>query len=512
MNHNLSNISELIKTKKYKKAQTILKKALNKSPLDSEILRTLGVVVLHMNNYNMAEIYFLKSYKINPTSPQVLLNLASLYRLKLDFPKAIEYINSALIINPDSVAAIYNYANLLRANAQYEEAEKLYLRVLDLNKNHFGALVNIGHLSKNNGKINQASKYYHNALTLNPNDGSMYWALANLKKYSFTEYENLQIDSLLKNRSINPIPLLFAKTKILEDKNLHQESFTFLIKGNQLKYKSLNREPNDWVKYTKNLKAIFSKKYIEKLTGSGNPSTQPIFIVSMPRAGSTLIEQILASHTRVTGAAELPYIPSLIQKYSKHKSFPDSFNGTNPDKYHAFGDEYINLAKRWTINTDYFTDKLPDNLTYLGVILLSMPNAKVIYSVRNPLDVCLSCYRQLFAHGNEWSYDLNELAQYHQHHVNIMEHWCQMFPNRIITIQYENLVNNTKSNIENILKFCNLDWQDECLDFHKTKRNIRTASAGQVTEKINTNGLNRYKKYGNKLNHLDNLLNGFVKY
>ena len=508
MHKNLSDISELMSLKKYKKAQFILKKALKTNPKDSEILRVMGVVVLHLNNSSLAEKYFTKSYNINPNSVAVLLNLASLQKLKLNFSEAINWINKAVKIDPNSIPTLYNYANLLKANAQFEEAQKVYTEVLKFNPNHYGTLINLGHINKNNGNIDKAAHYYHHVLSINPNDSNLYLALSNLKKYQFTDAEIIQINYLIDSTdaTINKIPLYFAKTKILEDQDKYEDSFDCLKIGNQLRYKSFHRIPIDWNKFSTDITQVFNADFLSKFKESGNQSSSPIFIVSMPRAGSTLIEQILASHSRVNGASELPYIPSLVKKLSTNIAYPFSFKNANGNTFKTIGDDYIELSQRWLKKADFFTDKLPNNLSYLGVVLLSLPNAKIIYSVRNSMDVTLSCYRQNFATGNEFSFDFNELAQYYHHHINVMNYWQQAFPNRILKVNYENLVKNTKESITKMLNFCNLDWQETCMNFYQTKRNIRTASAGQVTEQIYTKSINRFERYGNKLNELKKLL------
>jgi len=508
MNKKTLDISELIKLKKYKKAQILLRKSLKSNPNDPEILRVMGVVILHLKNPTLAEKYFKKSYSIDPNSIAVLLNLASLYKLKLDYSKAIKWINKAVEIDQNSIPTLYNYANLLRANAQFNEAQVIYLKVLETDPVHYGALINMGHICKNNGNIDKAANYYHQVLNINANDGNIYLALSNLKKYKFTEDEILQINYLLDSTdpSINKVSLYFAKVKVLEDQDKHKESFDYLTTGNKLRYNSFNRLPVNWSQYSTDIKHVFSENFISKFKNCGNSSNSPIFIVSMPRAGSTLIEQILASHSKVNGASELPYIPSLIKQVSRNITYPFSFQNTSSKTFETMGNNYVELSERWSKNTDYFTDKLPDNLSYLGAILLSLPNAKVIYSVRNPIDVTLSCYRQNFAVGNQFSFNIKELTQYYHHHVNIMNYWQKVFPNKILKVNYEDLVMNTKISISRMLEFCHLNWQESCMKFHQTKRNIRTASAGQVTEKMYTQSINRYEKYGNKLDKLKKLI------
>ena len=268
MHNNSNDISYLLKNKKYKKAQLVLKKELKKSPSNPTTLRLMGVVVLHMNQLNLAEKFLLKSYKLDSSSVPTLLNIASLYKLIPDYEKAIHWIKKAVALEPTSLPALYNYANILKANAQYTDAEKLYFAVLKVDERHYGALLNLGHIYKNSGKISLAADYYHKLLAINPSDTNVYLALSNLKKYKFSKDEEYMIDKLLKDPIpvINKIPLYFCKTKILEDQNKYPESFNFLQKGNELKYKNIKRKPVNWTKYTEDIKKVFNSDFIKNST------------------------------------------------------------------------------------------------------------------------------------------------------------------------------------------------------------------------------------------------------
>ena len=312
-----------------------------------------------------------------------------------------------------------------------------------------------------------------------------------------------------QSNDIETVELLFAKAQHLEHSENYQEAFDYLKRANQAHCKRINHVPFDWNAYSHRIIDVFDALKPPPTKASvDNKQPQPLFIVSMPRSGSTLVEQIVASHSSVFGASELNTFPQLIKQTEQqtHKTFPESWINLNQHNLKNIAEQYQKKINTYGLDYTYVSDKNLDNFNYVGAILSVMPNSLFIHCTRHPLDVCLSCYKQLFNAGQEYSYDLKELAEYCLHHEKIMSFWKLKFPKQILTINYEQVIDQTESNIVDILSFLKLPWEDACLEFYKTKRVIRTASAAQVTQKIYKAASHRHKKYGSSLDQLKNHL------
>ncbi len=410
---------------------------------------------------------------------------------------------------PPNAALYYNLGHLYRDQGDLSQAESAYMECLKFQPNHLGGLVAMGFLLKNTGRINKAIDYFHQALTINPYQHDIYWALANLKQYRFTDTELSTIDQMIAQAGDHAPPeLLFAKAYALEQAEQYEAAFAQLEQANQLCYRQLKRKPFDWSGMTQDIKQVFTPEFIQNHSNIKQLSTkQPVFIVSMPRSGSTLTEQILASHTDVFGASELPYFPNIITELGRHSKthYPHSLAAYNAHDFAEIGTQYLN-ALTADFKEPIFTDKQPLNFNFVGAILMAIPNAKIVHCTRQDLAVLLSCYKQLFAHGHEYSYDIRELVANYQHQVTVMAYWKTCFPDKIHTVSYENMVQTTRPEIERLLSFLKLDWQDACLRFYNTKRNIKTASAGQVTQKIYDTSLQLHNKYKKSMGKFKKLL------
>lgn len=505
----LQQIKTLIEKNQNHSALGKLKKMVAKDAHNFEAQRLIGVIYLQKSNWRLAEKHLKLSQQIKPGHEPTLLNLASLYKSLQKYSEAHRCIDHILEQSPGNPSVFYNLGNLYRDQDFLPEAESAYLKCLQLQHNHSGALVALGFLTKNSGRIDEAIDYFHQALAINPYQHEIYWALANLKQYRFTESEQATIDQMISQAGDkSPPELLFTKAYILEHAEQYDAAFAQLEQANQQRYRQLNRQPFDWSAFTEDVKKVFSPEFIASHSASNQGSKQAVFIVSMPRSGSTLTEQILASHSDIYGASELPYFPQIITELGqeKHKPYPDSVQHLSPDDFARIGKRYLDLVDT-NFSEPIFTDKQPLNFNFVGAILMALPNAKIIHCTRLDLAVLLSCYKQLFAHGHEYSYNIKELVANYQHQVNIMAYWKNCFPDKIHTVNYETMVTDTKTEISRLLDFLDLDWQDDCLTFYNTKRRIKTASAGQVTQKIYASSLQLHKKYHNSMKKFNILLN-----
>jgi len=505
-------INQFFNENKPNQALKFLKKQSKKHSNDPEVERLIAIAYIKLKNFKLAEKHLTKSLSINPYAPNTLLNLASLYKEQGKFSLAITTINQVLQHDPNHVAALFNRGNIYRLMEQWENASDSYEQVLMLNANHLPVLISLGLMKKNNGKIKQAIDLFHRALDIDPFNKQVYLALSNLKNYKFSDNEISILTQIInQSKDEDCIELLFAKAQYLEHQENYQEAFGFLERANQAQYKKIKRKPFDWPQYSERIISTFN--HINRSTPSKQQEKTnqptPLFIVSMPRSGSTLVEQIIASHSAVYGASELATFPHLIKQLeqTKQQPYPEACLDTNKADLELISTSYQNKINSYGASYQYVSDKSLLNFNYIGAILAAMPHSVFIHCSRHPMDVCLSCYKQYFSIGQEYSYDIHELTAYHNHYSKIMQYWKQQFPQQILTVDYEDLVSQTKNKMTEILNFLKLPWEDNCMDFHKTKRMIKTASAAQVTQQIYTQATHRYKKYGNTLTNFKINLN-----
>ena len=494
-----------------KPAQALKKlKALSRKMSDNaELERLQGVVHMQLNRLPLAEKHLLKARQLAPMSVAVWINLGSLHKLKKEFAEAESCMQKALSLSPDHVSAWFNLANIYRESEQWQPAADAYQQVIDRQPNHLNALYTLGLMNKNLGNREQAIDLLHQALNIDPFHQQSYLALANLKNYQFSQAEADLIEQITaRHQDHEVIELLFAQAQNLEHQQRYSEAFEVLQRANRAKYQSLNRTPFDWSAYTESVKSVFNQAHTPPASQTASQPT-PLFVVSLPRSGSTLVEQILASHSQVFGASELTTLPALIQSLEQRHNltYPDMWTQCSPADIGQLAADYRAKISSYGEEFQYVTDKSLINFNYLGSILEAMPDSRIIHCVRHPMDVCLSCFKQLFAAGQEYSYDLVELAAYHRHHEQIMAHWKTLYPEQILTVHYEQVVADTREQVGRMLAFLDLDWEEACLHFYQTKRMIKTASAAQVRQKINQQGVQRYQKYGKSLKELEKLLN-----
>ncbi len=504
-------IDKLLNEGKYTLAIKKLKSFAKKAPKNAELERLTGVTYIHLKQFRLAEKHLKLSISYNPELPTTQLNIASLYKEQANYPLAISTLQNLLKNNPQHVAAHFNLGNVYRLTENWQQAKQHYETVLKLNPNHLPVLVTLGLLCKNSGEIKASINYFHRALDIDPFNKSVYLALTNLKNYTFSDNEISMVSKIIDQSSdADSIELLFAKAQYLEHQEKYTEAFDYLERANQAQYKKLNRKATDWAQYTDQVKAVFDQVAVSSVKPANiNPEPNPLFIVSMPRSGSTLVEQILASHPDIYGAAELTTFPHSIKQLELDKKarYPEAWIQTDDKDLAQMASEYSAKISSYGSEFSYVTDKSLLNFNYIGAILDCLPNSRFIHCTRHPMDVCLSCYKQLFSAGQEYSYDIQELAAYYKHHERIMAYWKKRYSEQILTVNYESLIADTENNVKTILGFLNLPWNDNCLQFHKTKRVIKTASAAQVTQKIYTNASHRYLKYGNSLEKLKISLN-----
>jgi len=403
------------------------------------------------------------------------------------------------------------YAVTLQQTNNQKEALKLYDEILAIDKLNPEVLVSKGHLLKTFGDVNSSIKSYKSSYEIDKYYGDAYWSLANLKTYEFTENEILQLEKMTKDEYVNEnekIYMNFALGKAYEDRGDYEKSFQNYQEGNSTKKQFTKFDLALFHEECTNQKEVCTNDLFEQKKDWGLDSKEPIFILGLPRVGSTLLEQILSSHSQVEATHELPNILALSHKLNLRKvldktsRYPDILLSLSAPQLKLIGEHYINDAEIFRSNKPYFIDKMPNNFRHIGLIKLILPNAKIIDIRRSSMSACFSCYKQLFAEGQEFTYDFKDLAGYYNNYVELMDHWNKVLPNQILSIDYENLVNNFEESVHNILDYCNLDFEESCLNFYKSKRSVRTPSSEQVRQPIYKSGLDYWKNYESYLGDL----------
>ncbi|MGH8248225.1 MAG: tetratricopeptide repeat-containing sulfotransferase family protein, partial [Gammaproteobacteria bacterium] len=385
---------------------------------------------------------------------------------------------------------------------------------LQLNPKHAGAWLGLGHSLKTVGRQQDAVEAYHECAKLRPDKGEIYWSLANLKTYRFSEDEielmrgKIAGGKLEKESQIN---FLFALAKASEDRGEFETAWNYYREGNA------RRREEEWYDAVQTevtndaIIRIFNRDLLDANAGCGCGDASAIFIVGLPRSGSTLIEQILASHSAVEGTAELPYLGRIAASLNRNRAdgvnYPEAVRELQAEHFRAMGEEYLACAKMHRVRgTPRFIDKMPNNFPNIGFISLVLPNARIIDARRHPLDACLSCYRQLFAKGQSFTYDLVDIGEYYLQYQRLMDHWHAVLPGRVLTVQYEELISDFEHHVRRLLEFCNLSWEDNCLRYYETERPVRTASSEQVRRPIYTESMGRWRNYEQHIGELIDVL------
>ena len=396
------------------------------------------------------------------------------------------------------------YANQAVAVGKYKKALKIYDQANKALPNNPELRLVHGHALKTIGNVDEAIEAYRKSYNARNDYGDAYWSLANLKTYRFTPDEVLLMDEKESSTSTiitDRIHLNFALGKYYEDSKLFDKSFVHYERGNELQ-QSQQHYKKEHMTDVLNLQIEYCNSALfESKKEFGHDAADPIFIVGLPRAGSTLLEQILASHSKVEGTLELPNIPALAYKLAGRKTvnetpdYPKNLSTLSAETLEKFGKDYLDETRIHRTKLPHFIDKMPNNFRHIALIHLILPNAKIIDARRNPMACCFSGFKQLFASGQQFSYGLEEIGTYYKDYVEVMNHWDKVLPGKILRVQYEDVVSNLENEVTRILEYCNLPFEDNCINFHKTERNVRTPSSEQVRQPIYKSGLEQWKNY-----------------
>ena len=490
-----------------KLAEESYKNVLSKDNKNVDALRLLGLLAFKNNNHDIAEKLLIRAIQLDPYFHLLWDNLAKVFRVQNKLEESKKAFENLIKLDPKNNEAFVALGTIYNKLAQYKDGINSYKKALKLNDNNARVYLSMGHALKTLGNRKECEDSYLKAIKLFPLSGEGYWSLANLKTYTFNESQIQAMKSAIKEdmHEQEKIQMMFALGKAYESKKNFKESFKFYNDGNWMQRKTVeyNAEENS---KSIDLTIDFFKKNKEQLNfDSGISSKDPIFILGLPRAGSTLLEQILSSHSMIEGTEELHNIMTIgrrIRTTNDSKNYLNNLLDLNKENISSYGNMYIDETRWARKDNNFFIDKMPNNFPHIGLIKMILPNAKIIDARRNPLDGCFSCFKQYFAKGQHFTYDLDDVARYYKDYLKIMKFWNNYFPDEIHTVCYENVINNPEQEVRLMLKYLGLDFEKSCMDFHKSSRPVKTASSEQVRQPIYKSGMNYWKNYEDDLSTL----------
>jgi tetratricopeptide (TPR) repeat protein len=461
-----------------------------------------GNTLRDLKRYDKAVARYRLILAINPRHAEAYYHLALTY-IEMDREEeAIPLLRKSLALRPGMQEARLSLAGLLEEEGDIEEAVELFKEVLDKIPGHQGALNNLGNLLKTLGRMEEAKDYYNRAIEKNPAAASAYYNLSRAKKGVGDEEEIRVMEEMLDKPETGrdqKVSLHFALGKHYDDIGQFETAFHHFEQGNILDERG---EPFNAAVHSAvvdRLINVFRPSFLQQRAGVGSESELPIFILGMPRSGTTLVEQILATHPDVYGAGELKYVGDLVASLCKAVggNYPDSMYNLDAVSAVGLAEQYLRKIKLLAGKQKYrrITDKMPGNFMHIGLIASLFPKARIVHCVREPLDVCLSCYSQYFTAVMPFAKSLTSLGQYWRDYARIMEHWHAAMPGRIFEVRYSDMIGDQEGTSRKLLEHCGLTWDDACLEFHKTERQVKTASTWQVRQPIYTSSLDRWRNY-----------------
>jgi tetratricopeptide (TPR) repeat protein len=413
-------------------------------------------------------------------------------------------------VEPQSPQTWVTTAGVAIRLMRYADAVEAYQRALELLPGEAGLQMSIGHVQKTLGRRAESEASYKAALAMDPGRAEAYWSLADLKNYTFSDAEVSAIRQLIVSDPRGPsneAQLHFALGRALEQREHYPEAFAHYARGAALRRREAPFDILEFERRSARIRAFFDVAFFASHRGSGHPSPAPIFIVGLPRSGSTLVEQILASHSAVEGTMELPNVLNIVQELDDmvptRNGYPQTVGAVPASRFAELGQRYLEqTAPLLRLQRARFTDKLPNNFSHVGLIHAIFPRACIIDVRRHPLDACFSTFKQYFAQGQSFSYDLEDLGRYYRCYLALMDHWDRLLPGKVLHVGYEALVRDPEGEIRRLLGHCGLAFEPACLNFHETQRPVRTASAEQVRQPLYSSGVGHWRHFEQELEPL----------
>jgi tetratricopeptide (TPR) repeat protein len=465
-----------------------------------EALRLLAKMASDAGVEYDSEVLLQRAVQLAPEHQAARYELVVALLRRQKHEAARSHINRLLASAPSHTVYRALEAEALAGVGDYNQALPIYGDLLKEDPKDAQLYITIGDALKTTGKTKEAIDAYRCAASSRPGFGAAWWGLANLKTYRFTDAELKLMQQHEAHQATQPedrYRLCFALGKALEDRERFAESFEYYERGNALKKATFQYNPEVLERSARRQMSVGTPELFAARRHFGSPSNAPIFIVGMPRSGSTLVEQILASHSQVDGTLELADIPRLAQELRSAESAgqPTAIETLTSELARKLGERYLSDTRAYRSGKPRFTDKMPNNFQHLDLIQLILPNARVIDVRREPMACGFAVFKQLFANGQRFAYSQEDIGRYYRMYVELMAHWERVLPGKILRVQYEDLVKDLEPNVRRLLDFCGLEFEPACVDFHRTRRHVHTPSSEQVHRPIYRDGLEHWRNF-----------------
>jgi tetratricopeptide (TPR) repeat protein len=492
------------------RAERLARSILDASPDDLGALRTMAEIEGRSGRYGEAEAHLRRALEIAPGFTAARANLATAVYRQGRTREALEILDALLAGEPENPSFLNLKAAALHRLGEYEESIRLYEQVLARAPGEARVWMSYGDSLKTVGRQSDGLAAYRRALDLAPSLGEAWWSLANLKTVPFTDSDVAAMEAALDGEPPpeDRLHLHFALGKALEERRDPARAFAHYSEGNRLRDSKAGFDPDETTRLVRRSKRLYRRDFFAARVGYGSPAPDPIFILGMPRSGSTLVEQILASHPLVEGTMELPDLPVLTERLGRSggsgDSYPEAAATLDGAACAALGEEYLERTRvQRKTPRPFFTDKLPNNWLHTGLIHLILPRARIVDVRRDPLDCCFSNFAQHYARGQGFSYSLAKMGRYYADYVELMAHFDAVLPGRVHRLIYERLVEDPEAEIRRLLDGLGLSFDPACLRFHENRRPVRTASSEQVRRPVGRDGIGRSRAFAEWLAPLE---------
>ena len=511
----LIGVMDLISQGKLLKAEDLCRNFMQKVPDHVEGMRLLADIGLRLGVLEDAEFLLESAAALEPSNTGVRIDYINALRKRQKYGKALIQAQNLTDSAPENLQFQSIFAIECMQTGDFRKAIERFDAILEKLPGDPVTLTSKGHALKTKGASDEAVSSYRDAIRSHRAHGEAYYSLANLKTYRFDNNEILSMRELVGDRNLSfmdRVYLNFSLGKALEDREDYRESFQYYEQGNLLKKTQSRYDAGQMSRELKAQKEFLNGSFFSEHKDVGCAAKDPIFILGLPRAGSTLLEQILSSHSQIDGTLELPNILSLAQRLRRLSiggdtpGYPQILLDLDSKALEDYGNTFIEDTRIHRQGAPLFIDKMPNNFRHVGLIKLILPNAKIIDARRNPLDCCFSGFKQLFAEGQEFTYDLRDIGQYYRDYLDLMDHWDEMLPGFILRVNNEDVISDLEGEVRRMLNFCELGFEESCLLFHQTKRDVRTPSAEQVRQPVSRAGINNWEPFEEFLSPLKEAL------
>jgi len=510
----LADAAEHQRGGRWNEAGRIYRRVLRADPKNVDVMHQLATVSMRTGRLEDATKLLKQAVELRPKFASAWTDLSIVLQVQEQFDEAIHCAMSAVQIVPSQPHALLVLGESYFKHGDNEQAIATYRKGLRYDPNHVPLLSSLGNALRTAGRQHEAIKCYESSISIHPPLGEAYYSLANLKTYRFRDEQVAAMEKLAVDKSVkveSRINFHFALGKAFEDREKYDRAIQHYRIGNDMRHAESSYDARQTDIAHDHLMDVFSGEFVERIVTDIHPTENivPIFVVGLPRSGSTLIEQILASHSRVDGTRELPTLGRVLRQLDVQEkrvgNYPEALMQLSVDGRHELGSQYLESTQGFRTGKPYFIDKMPNNFSFVGAIRTILPQAKVINTCRHPLSTSISTYKQLFFGGQIFSYKLSDIAHYYRRYQKLMTYWHEIFPGFVLDVHYEDLVDDQEAETRRLLEFCGLPFEDSCLRFYETDRSVSTVSSEQVRQPIYRTSIDVWRPYEQ---YLDVLIEG----